>query len=72
MLASGYASIAICDRCNFKVSYMSLEPDGNSMGLQVCPECRDPKNPWKLKPEEPDAICLKYPRPDTPLAPGDE
>ena len=68
-LASGRASIAICDRCNFKYDYRVLRADGNSPGLRVCPECRDPKNPWRLPPLKPDAIALKYPRPDTPLYP---
>lgn len=71
-LASGYASIAICDRCNFKFPYMELRADGNSPGLRVCESCWDPKDPWRLPPIQPDAIALKYPRPDTPLAPGDE
>ena len=68
-LAAGRASIAICDRCNFKYDYRVLRADGNSPGLRVCPECRDPKNPWRLPPLKPDAIALKYPRPDTPLYP---
>lgn len=67
MLAPGYASIAICDRCCFKFSYMSLRADGNTPGLRVCQDCWDPKDPWRLPPIQPDAIALKYPRPDTPL-----
>ena len=68
-LASGYASIAVCDRCCFKYPYQELRADGNSPGLRVCEECRDPKDPWRLPPARPDAIALKYPRPDTPLWP---
>ncbi len=71
-LASGRASIAICDRCCFKFSYETLRADGNSPGLRVCPSCWDPKDPWRLPPIQPDAIALKYPRPDTPLVAGDE
>jgi hypothetical protein len=73
-LASGRASIAICDRCQCKRPYMMLREDGNTKGLRVCSDrdCWDPKNPWRLKPLQPDAIALKYPRPDTPLVPGDE
>lgn len=74
MLARGDASIAICDRCNRKRPYQILIADGNSPGLRVCSDsdCRDPKDPWRLPPIQPDAIALKYPRPDTPLVPGDE
>lgn len=64
-LASGRASIAICDRCNFKYNYQVLRTDGNSPGLRVCENCWDPKDPWRLPPIQPDAIALKYPRPDT-------
>lgn len=71
-LASGRASIAICDICNFKYNYQELRADGNTPGLRVCRECFSPKNPWRLPPLQPDAIALKYPRPDTPLVPGDE
>lgn len=71
-LASGKSSIAICDRCCMQYPYQELQPDGNQPGLQVCRTCRDPKDPWRLSPEKPDNICLKYPRPDTPLAMGDE
>lgn len=66
-IASGRASIAICDRCNFKYDYMVLRADGNTPGLRVCPTCWDPKNPWRLPPIQPDALALRFPRPDTPL-----
>ncbi len=68
-LSDGRASIAICDRCNCKYPYQVLRADGNSPGLRVCPDCWDVKNPWRLPPIQPDAISLKYPRPDTPLWP---
>jgi hypothetical protein len=71
MLASGRASIAICDRCCFKVQYQVLRSDPNYKGLRVCPDCLDKKDPWRLPPLQPDAIALKYPRPDTPLVAGD-
>lgn len=69
MWASGNASIAICDRCNRKRPYRCLRADGNSPGLRVCSDsdCWDPKNPWRLSPIQPDAITLRYPRPDVPL-----
>jgi hypothetical protein len=70
MYASGRASIAICDRCSFKFPYQDLRADGNSPGLRVCEDCRDPKNPWRDPPIQPDAITLKFPRPDIPLTAG--
>ncbi len=66
-LSDGRVSIAICDRCCFKVSYQSLRQDPNYKGLRVCPDCLDFKNGWLLPPLRPDAISLKYPRPDTPI-----
>lgn len=69
---SNKVAIAICDRCNFKYKNSELVDDGNSPGLFVCKDCRDPKDPWRLPAEQPDAISLKYPRPDTPLVVGDE
>lgn len=71
-LAPGKASIAICDRCNFKYPYMELRPDGNTPGLRVCETCYDVKDPWRLPPVQPDSLALRFPRPDTPLVPGDE
>jgi hypothetical protein len=65
MWSSGEASIAICDRCNFKFKYMELRADGNSPGLRVCADCWDPKNPWRDPPIQPDPITLRFPRPDT-------
>lgn len=35
----------------------------------MCADCFDVKDPWRLPPLTPDAISLKYPRPDTPLWP---
>ena len=68
-LASGNVAIAICDRCNLRRPYQALVADGNSPGLRVCGDrdCLDPMNPWRLPPIAPDAISLKFPRPDTPL-----
>lgn len=70
MYASGRVAIAICDRCNFKKKYTELSADGNSPGLRVCASCKDPKNPWRENPISPDAITLRFPRPDTPLPGG--
>ncbi len=69
---SNKVAIAICDRCNFQFKNRELSDDRDKPALFVCDECNDIKNPWKLKPEQPDDICLKYPRPDTPLVMGDE
>lgn len=68
-LSDGRAAIAICDRCNFKMPYIALRADGNSPGLRVCEECRDPFDPWRLPPIPPDNFTLKYPRPDVSLWP---
>lgn len=69
--APGDLSIAICDRCQRKFPYRRLQPDGNSPGLRVCdePGCRDPKDPWRLPPIQPDPIIMRFPRPDVPLDP---
>lgn len=62
--------IAICDRCSMKYPWHALVPDGNSPGLRVCQDCKDPKNPWRLPPIQPDRISLKWSRPDTELNVG--
>lgn len=70
VFGSGSISIAVCDRCRVKVPYRDLVPDGNSPGLRVSknhPGCWDPKDPWRLPPIQPDAMVLRFPRPDTPL-----
>lgn len=68
-LSNGRAALAMCDRCNRYFPYGELRADGNSPGLRVCNDDYDPKSPWRLPPARPDAISLKYPRPDTPLYP---
>jgi len=70
--SSGSLSIAICDRCKFKRRYLDLVPDGNLPGLRVCkesvnPGCRDPIDPYRLPARKPEAIAIRYPRPDTPI-----
>lgn len=67
VFASGDLSIAVCDRCNRKMPYKMLKPDGNSPGLRVCPDDWDEKDPWRLPPIQPDALVLRFPRPDVPL-----
>lgn len=65
---SDRVAIAICDRCSFKFAIDKLKADGNSPGLRVCNDCRDPKDPWRFAPVMPDAIALRKPRPDTNIA----
>lgn len=67
---SNKVAIGICDRCNFKYKNSELRADGNTPGLRVCESCWDTKDPWRLPPIRPDAIALKYPRPDVSLAPN--
>lgn len=71
-LAAGRLSKAICDRCCMKFDYLQLSADPNYKSLRVCCDCKDKLDPYKLPPIPADAIALKYPRPDTPLVPGDE
>ena len=63
-------AIGICARCNTKVPYTELRPDGNSPGLLVCndPGCRDSLDPWRLPARRTEDITLKHPRPDTDIA----
>jgi len=63
----GSCAIGICDRCHFKVPYDTLQPDGNSPGLRVCPDCSDVKDPWRLPARKTENITLRYPRPDENL-----
>lgn len=65
----GNVAIAVCDRCNGKVPYTELRPDGNAPGLRVCgnPGCYDTKDPHRLPARKTETISLRYPRPDEPL-----
>ncbi len=69
--AEGRDSLAQCDRCKLRFPYLELRPDGDQPGLRVCGECWDPIDPWKLPPREPEAISLRFPRPEEPLTAGD-
>lgn len=64
---SATVAIATCDRCNKKVYYDELRPDGNSPGLLVCEKCWDHKDPWKLPARQTEKINLRHPRPDVDL-----
>lgn len=66
--SSGKIAIAICGRCSFKMKYTELSSDPNVPGLQVCKECRDNIDPYRLAPRQPDSYLLQKPRPDTNLS----
>ena len=60
--ARGTKSKAMCDRCGFKVPYLSLRKEWT--GFKVCHECFEPKHP-QLEPRHAnDAQTLREPRPD--------
>lgn len=63
-------AIAVCDRCNTKIPYAELRPDGNSPGLLVCnsPGCWDAYDPWRLPARKTEDITLRHPRPDVSVA----
>ena len=65
--STGRIAIAICGRCSVKMPYTKLMADGNSPGLRVCKDCRDPIDPYRLPARQPDAFTLRNPRPDLPL-----
>jgi hypothetical protein len=71
-ISSGRVANAICDRCSMRYPYPTLRPDSNYPGLRVCPDCADERDPYRLPPRRADNYTLQYPRPDTPLVPGDE
>jgi len=60
-------TVAICDRCHMKKALVDLRPDGDSPGLQVCDDCRDVKDPYKLPPRRPEDISVPNPRTEEPL-----
>lgn len=64
-------AIAICMRCGFKVRQSDLRIDPNNQ-QPYCKDCIDMLDPYRKPPRAPDQITVKYPRPDTPLNPGEE
>ena len=77
VFASGKYALAICDRCGQQYKFLELKKEWN--GLQVCPECYEPKHP-QLEPtyHSADAQALPFTRParEEPVivnvgAPGD-
>lgn len=59
--------IGICARCKMTFPIVDLMDDPNSPGLKVCVEDRDVFDPWRLPPPPPDAITLRFVRPDEPI-----
>ena len=43
VFASGKYALAICDRCGQQYKFLELKKEWN--GLEVCPECYEPKHP---------------------------
>ena len=65
-------AIGICGRCSRKFPIGELMRDPNSPGLMVCAADRDDYDPYRLPARQTENIALRYARPDTPLAGGDD
>lgn len=66
-------AIGICGRCSRKLPIGELRPDPNIPGLRVCGDgCADDYDPYRLPARQTENIALRYARPDTPLAGGDD
>lgn len=63
-------AIAICDRCQMKVPFVSLVSDSNFPGLRVCADrgCKDELDPYRLPARKTERINLRFPRPDVSVA----
>ncbi len=61
--------IGVCGRCSRKMSLDDLHSDPNYPGLRVCKADLDQYDPYRLPARQPEDITLRFPRPDTPLAP---
>lgn len=61
-------AVAICDRCQFKMPYVALEPDPNIPGLMVCYRCRDEFDPYRLPARQPENITLRNPRTEVDIS----
>lgn len=54
-----------CQRCGFRVRYLSMVEDGDIPGLRVCRTCYEPAHPQENPPPVgPDAIALERPAPE--------
>lgn len=60
-------AVAICDRCRVKMPIGELSPDRNAPGLQVCAECNDELDPYKLPARATENITVRHPRLDEDL-----
>lgn len=60
-------AIGICGRCSRKFPLDELQPDPNYPGLRVCRADLDDYDPYRLPARQPEAIAVRFPRPDTPL-----
>lgn len=67
----GNVAIAICQRCQRKMQYDELYQDPNNMNW-YCREDVDELDPYRKPQRRTEDISLQHPRPDVPLAPGDE
>lgn len=63
-------AIAICNRCQMKVPFVSLVSDSNVPGLRVCADrgCKDELDPYRLPARKTERINLRFPRPDVSVA----
>ena len=67
VFASGKYALAICDRCGQQYKFLQLKKEWN--GLEVCPECYEPKHPQLEPPySSADAEAIENPRPKKPQA----
>lgn len=61
-----------CQRCGFRVRYLSMVEDGHIPGLRVCPTCYEPEHPQENPPPiGPDRVALERPAPEVSI-PDDE
>ena len=73
--AKGKQSWSLCDKCGLTYKYLSIASE-NGTGWRVCADCNDrryneighPQNHIGDAFQKPEAIVLRYPRPDVPLA----
>lgn len=67
--ASGKVALATCGRCGFYHPINKLSGDRNvGAGLRVCRDDNDELDPYRLPARGPDAMVLRYPRPDVSIA----
>lgn len=75
--ASGKYALSLCDKCGLTFRYLNIKSEAGT-GFRVCSGCDDgqynlfdhPQNHVGDAFRRPEAINLRYPRPDVPLAVG--